>query len=352
MKKVGILTFHRAHNYGAVLQCYALQEVLKKLGHDVLVIDYRQFYIEKMYAPFSVFRFIELMIYPRGMYRYLKLIPLRIIKKRIFLEFTTKWLEQSEPCKESTIPQDFDTYIIGSDQLWGNCTGGVIDSVYLGKFNRKHSSKIVGYAISSNQESIEKVGITEFKKNISNFSALSFRESLISDIVFKRSGVESRVDIDPTLLANASIWDSMINKKWANEKYILLYQVRRPIKDQRLLNRKAEELAQQLNCKVIDLSAMKYTVEDFVSLFKYAQCVITSSFHASVFSVIFERPLQAVMLKDGNDERYENILKAIGAEQMLVDMDFTPNVVNIDYMAVKSNLKQLQQQSLNYLIGI
>ena len=51
--RVGILTFHRAHNYGAVLQCYALQKVLKNLGHEVQVIDYRQPYIENLYAVFS-----------------------------------------------------------------------------------------------------------------------------------------------------------------------------------------------------------------------------------------------------------------------------------------------------------
>ena len=52
--KIGILTFHRAHNYGAVLQCYALQEVLKGMGHDVEVIDYRQKWTEEVYKPFSL----------------------------------------------------------------------------------------------------------------------------------------------------------------------------------------------------------------------------------------------------------------------------------------------------------
>lgn len=47
--KVGIITYHRAHNYGAVLQCYALQEVLKRMGHDTQIIDYRQPFIEKLY---------------------------------------------------------------------------------------------------------------------------------------------------------------------------------------------------------------------------------------------------------------------------------------------------------------
>lgn len=350
MKKVGILTFHRAHNYGAVLQCYALQEVLKKLGYDVKVIDYRQPYIEKLYAPFSIIRFCEMLLHPRGMYRYLKLIPRRIKKKKMYSLFLDKWLSLSEACDKLSIKQDIDTYVIGSDQLWGlHCTEDVVDPIYFGDFKRNDNSKIIGYAISSNQESIESISSEELKKYSSNFTTLSFRESAISDAVREKSGVDSRVDIDPTLLTDASTWDAMINEKWANEKYVLLYQVRTLKKDIDLLDRKAAELAKKLNCKVIDLSTMKYTVEDFVSLFKYAQCVITSSFHASVFSVIFERPLQAVMLKDGHDGRYENILRAIGAEQMLVDMDFTPVKLDVDYAPIKSKLQDLQQKSISYL---
>ncbi len=350
MKKVGILTFHRAHNYGAVLQCYALQEVLKGLGYDVKVIDYRQQYTEKLYAPFSIACFSEMLLHPRRMYRYLKSMPRRFNKKKLFYAFTTKWLNQTIPCTNSSIPQNIETYIVGSDQLWGlHCTGGIKDPVYFGNFDISPSSSIIGYAISTNQKSIESISAEVLSANCSNFTTLSFRELLISDTIREKCGVESRVDIDPTLLTNGSTWKAMINDKWANEKYVLLYQVRTPKGDNMLLNRKATELAQKLKCKVMDLSAMKYTVEDFVSLFKYAQCVVTSSFHASVFSVIFERPLQAVMLKDGHDGRYENILKAIGAEKMLVEMDFTPEKLNVDYAKIKAKLLALQQDSINYL---
>ena len=53
--KVGIITVHRAYNYGSVLQCYSLQEYLKSLGHDVWVIDYRQKWTEAVYKPFSLY---------------------------------------------------------------------------------------------------------------------------------------------------------------------------------------------------------------------------------------------------------------------------------------------------------
>ncbi|MFI3319816.1 MAG: polysaccharide pyruvyl transferase family protein [Rikenellaceae bacterium] len=349
MKKIGILTFHRAHNYGAVLQCYALQEVLKNLGYDIEVIDYRQPVIEKLYSLFDIRVIRQHLTNPRTVAGYLKSFPRRLAGKNIYQKFD-RWLRLSRECDQSNIVQDYDIYIIGSDQLWSlHCLGWMLDPIYLGEFKRPLESKVYGYAISSTSKSIEDISISTLEKYIPNFTTLSFRESVISKLVAEKCGAKSRVDIDPTLLADASVWDGMINDKWAKEKYVLLYQVRTPSNDKKLLYRKAKALAEQLNCRVIDLLAEKPLVEDFVSLFKYAQCVVTSSFHGTAFSIIFERPLQSVMLKDGHDGRYENILRAIGADELLVDMDFTPVVPTVDYKAIKARLAELQEFSMDYL---
>ncbi|MFI3288288.1 MAG: polysaccharide pyruvyl transferase family protein [Rikenellaceae bacterium] len=348
-KKVGILTFHRAHNYGAVLQCYALQEVLKAMGCDVVVIDFRQRQIERGSLPFSWAQFLWCSVRPRAMFKYLRAMPQRRRDKRLFSSFRERWIDLSPRCNRDSMPMDKDLYIIGSDQLWGlHCTGG-LEPVYFGDFSRNATSSVVGYAISSNSDSIESIDKERLLDYTARFKNLSFRESLISQQVSEKCGCASRVDIDPTLLAEPSTWENMLNHSWAEERYVLLYEVRYNPTDKNLLRRKADELAQSLGCSVVDLSQISYSVEDFVSLFKYAQCVVTSSFHATVFSLIFETPLQAVRLGDGHDGRYESLLKALGAEDMLVDMNFTPQRIEVNYKDVKERLAALRENSMAYL---
>ena len=108
--KVGIITFHRAWNYGAVLQCYALQQAIKNLGHDVKVIDYRQSAIEKCYQTFSFKGSIKALLKPEKCYEQGFLYRNRIRKN--FKAFRRDFLQLTSPCKKSSIPLDFNAYVI------------------------------------------------------------------------------------------------------------------------------------------------------------------------------------------------------------------------------------------------
>lgn len=349
-KKIGILTFHRAYNYGAVLQCYALQEVLKGLGHDVYVIDYRQPWTEEVYKIFSLsiaFKYCSPIYTLRYFVNLLNRYKCFSIRKKIFRSFIDKHLQQTPPCI-TDIPQNFDYYIIGSDQLWGlNCLGGKPDMVYWGNFKHPSKSKIVGYAISTNTKSLNLLGINFINRYIQNFSALSVRENNISKELKEITRKDIPVCCDPTLLTDKTLWNSLINRKWEKRKYILMYQVR--YNDRNLLKKKAYNLANQFDCEVIDLSEMTYKVEDFVSLFKYATYVVTTSFHATVFSIIFEKPFYAIRLNDGHDGRYENILNILGLGQCCVDMDAKLTCQPIDYVQVRQNLSLYRETSIEFL---
>lgn len=348
--KIGILTFHRAHNYGAVLQCYALQEVLKSMGHEVWIIDYRQPHTEKVYKVLSMDNALNCIEKPIRFLRYFKNTPKRITRKKHFESFNANYLHITKPCTNN-IPTDFDCYIIGSDQLWSKqCLGGIFDEVFLGSFKRNSQSKLIGYAISSNQESLNSLEDKRIKTLIENFSLFSMREERNAKLAEQKTGVNIDRCLDPTLLTNTKVWDKITNSKWANEDYILIYQVRYPLNQPKYLEEKADELSKQFNnCKVINISSAIYSVEDFLSLFKYAKYVVTTSFHATVFSVVFETPFYAIKLKDGHDDRYENLLNQIGANEMCVDMDFKPIKKEIDFRPIKEKLKVIQEQSLSFL---
>lgn len=347
--KIGIFTFHRAYNYGAILQCFALQEILTELGNEVFIINYKQNYIENKYKIFDYKVINRSITKPRVVLGYIRKYPKRLQISKYFRNFQKNRLHLLEYNEKSL--DTCNAFIIGSDQMWGiHCTGG-IDKIYFGEFPHKASSPIYGYAISTNIDSIKSIGKEKLYNYAKNFKTLSFREKNIKSRVEELTNLTCRTDVDPTLLTRKETWNSVINKKWEKENYIVLYQVRYP-KNKEILYNKAKALSQKLNCKIIDLSTYKYSPEDFVSIIKYSRCVITSSFHAVIFSLIFERPLFAVKLNDGHDDRYVNILEDLGATDLLYDLDFLPEMKEFKYESIAHRIEKLRSESINYLLDI
>ncbi|MCQ2233327.1 MAG: polysaccharide pyruvyl transferase family protein [Paludibacteraceae bacterium] len=352
--KIGILTFHRAHNYGAVLQCYALQEVLKGMGHDVWVIDYRQPYIENIY---SVLWYRKLVHYnPINTLKYLKGTYIRIIRRKIFKSFQDQFFRLTNPVKSKyEMPSDFDYYYIGSDQLWGlECLGGKVDRIYFGDFNGGKGRKI-GYAISGSLNSFDKIGARLLTQSISNFSQISFREKKLCDKIKDLCGIQAETAIDPTLLADASIWNPLINNEWKSKgKFVVLYEVRNASRDKDILKRKAESYAKSKGYELVILSNTNFSVCDFISAIKYGQLIITSSFHATVFSIIFKRYFCTYCLQDGNDTRYTNLLDELSLKSALFNLNENPKEIDYDFNKAELKLAELREEmfkkyfSMNY----
>lgn len=348
--KIGILTFHRALNPGAVLQCYALQETLKSLGYEVEVINYKQPFVEYKIFDVRVFRYtfskprVVLGAIRRLFYNYFK------IKKVLnnYEKFRHKYLVLTKVIKSREDFPKEDLYVIGSDQLWGlHCTGG-IDEIFFGRFARPISSRVIGYAISSNIESINIIGSEKLKEYTNNFDILSFREFSIRDLVYKLTGKESRIDIDPTLLADRKIWSNLIKKEWSKRKYIYACLNRITGEELNLIKTKIKIIANRLNCDVVYGGQ---SPEDFVSIINYAKLIISSSFHGIAFSLIFEKSFLALNLNDGHDERTINILNQLGASETIVTKDFNPylEIPELDYNVINKNKELLKADSINYL---
>ena len=351
--KIGILTFHRAHNYGAVLQCYALQETLKRMGHDVQVIDYRQPWIEDFYNLFSWNMIRRNFSSAFQLFLYLKASMKKWImapsKAANFREFRERFLNLSLPCSDA-IPQLYDCYIIGSDQLWSlHCLGGVPDRIYMGGFERPAGSRLVGYAISADMKSVQSsVGL--LTAMVSGFDALSMREKEVADAVASMTGRPCEVCLDPTLLTDASSWNPLMTPV-KKGKYVLMYEVRWNPQTKGKLRRKAEELAAAVgpDCKVIDLSRVDRPVTEFVSLFRNAAHVVTTSFHGIVFSIIFGVPFYAFPLWGGYDLRYVELLKSVGAEDRLVSYDAEMKPLPMDFIGIKEKLAERRAESIDFL---
>ena len=349
--KVGILTFHRANNYGAVLQCYALQETIKALGHDVEVINYRQPYIEKVYKPIDKKEFYNILKKPRWYYGYFfKVIPKRIQRYIKYSSFRKKYLKT---CKafdnKKEIPLEYNTIIIGSDQVWGlHCTNG-IDEIFFGEFPRKES-KVIGYAISGNIDSLREIGRENLIRYYHNFNAISFREESFQTYLKEHIGIEGNIVLDPTLLLDKQKWENLTNQAKEKENYILTYFLQ-GVKDMSKLNKNLFIFAKRENCKLINIFDVAHSPTEFLTWIKNAKYIITTSFHATVFSIIFNKDVYALKTHNGHDARYINLLSNLNISDRVVEVEELANIeMNpIDWSNVNAIHSQWKEKSMTFL---
>lgn len=347
--KIGILTFHRAHNYGAVLQAYALQTYLQSLNHTVEFIDYRNEELLNVYKWFDFNRFKTKHL--NNIYKELKLILPRKKRFKKFDEFINRYLNLSP--KEYSL-NSYNLIIIGSDQVWNtNLTNG-FDNMYWGNFNIHNNSKLVSYAASM-QDEIPNDNISRIKKYLNNFTYISVREDSIAKTLNSITNKNISVVIDPTLLLSKNQWNNLCCERIIKEPYLLLYQVRKDNKAKRI----AEMIAQKLNLRLIYLSAgidKNNSNEvatagplDFINLFRYADFTVCTSFHGTVFSIIFNIPFCSVLLNDGKDNRVKDLLYKLALNERCIE-NYNDTILNdINWENVHNNLSILKNNSKKYI---
>lgn len=352
MKKIGIITFHRANNFGAVLQCYALQETLSHLGYEAEVVDYREPFTELIYSPIRWDIIKQGFTRPRLMAGYLlKVLPERYKRAKEYNAFRKKYLNCSYKIKKGeNMPQDIDVFLIGSDQMWSlHPTGYKIEPVYFGEFKKPATSSIQGYAISSNIQSLHMIGKEWLSKYVKNFKRLSFREKVICDEVEKLTGCRGEVVLDPSLLLNFKDWDKLTTHNIVKRKYILTYFLHEESSDPKF-KKKVQQFVQRQGFELIDMFDIAYSPINFLNAIKYAECVLAASFHAVAFSILFQKTFYALKTNDGKDIRYINLMEELGLDRLIESNDL-PNLCPtvIDYKTVNNKLKELKIDSLEYL---
>lgn len=352
--KIGIITFQRAANYGAVLQAYALQSYLKMLQNEVEIIDYRCRSIECVHSPFYF-------LYVKGIKNKIKQLlrfPIKLKKRRIFNYFLNQKLELSNAVDKETIKvlfsEKYDVIIAGSDQIWNlDITGG--DTTYLLDFVSPKTFK-VSYAASFGVNKLKSEQVEQYKKYIYEFNKLSVREQQGATIIKKLYAADPFVTVDPTLLLTHDEWENFMTKpKYDN--YVLLYMIQY---NENMINI-ARKLSAEKNIPLIFISdsilrkkRIKYiknaTPEEWVGLFHNASYVVTNSFHGTVFSIIFNRKFIVGLshsMTNGN-ARIIDLLDNLNIEYNIVE-----NVIdlskNIDWEKINIEMEKLRKDSCQFL---
>lgn len=356
--KIGILTYHRSNNYGALLQAIALREVLSDMGHEVSFIDYWPAYHKHMYAIFSFSLMLSLKGFQKKVsylasciYRY----PYRKKRKDNFERFIQTYIEPYL----SSVEETYDIIVHGSDQIWRKQPEiKTYNPIYFGKHSICTSKKI-SYAASMGIISNDKNDKHIIKEYLSNLDTISVREKELRELV-TGLGYDCKICLDPTLLLNNEQWHSLINFEPTipgiiSGKYVLHYKLLNNSFDEQAI----KEFAKRRDIELITLygdptkeTENKITTaspEQMLSLINGAEYVFTSSYHGMVFSILFHKPFYASFSR--NVGRAKSLLSDLHLSERLLEpkAPIPQSECLIDFSKVDDILKSKRKPSLDYL---
>lgn len=356
--KIGIVTQPLHANYGGILQNYALQQVLKRLGHEPITIDY-YWHTSRWIYLLSCIKTLLLYFIPKKRRKFNPYSITKRTERSLQNErFVRKYISITNPTRKynnSIIKKyNLDALVTGSDQVWRPMYNPCLKDMFLG-FVKSNDVKKVAYAASFGTDLSEytETQIKRCRKYAQKLNAISVRES--SGVVLCRQyfEVDAIEVLDPTLLLNKEDYMA-ICESVPLDKNIFLAAYVLDIDDKK----KAfiQDIANKLGLSVKFLSAdneATLSIEEWLAMFRDATYVITNSFHGSVFSIIFNKPFISIGNSHRGLSRFHSLLDKFNLYNRLVDETTIANIpyINqeINWTHVNENRNNLKSKSLNFL---
>lgn len=352
-QKYGILTYHQAVNYGAVLQCYALQQMLFQMNVDNIVIDYKNKKINEMYSPIALPGFSENHL--KSMAKMIIRFPFIVLKSKRFHNFikdniiTSSKIVNKDELKE--FANSLDGVITGSDMVWNReCNGG--DSAYFLDFLSDNKNSIA-YAASIGVDVKLKDYIECNLDLLGKIKRISVREKTAADILNRTIEREVKQCLDPALLLDKNQW-SVISRNVHKKNYILIYEIEKEIQIYDFARKLAER--ERLQIKSLSFLFKKQdgvkrirckSPRDFLGFFESAQYIVTNSYHGVIFSIIFQKDFFIESI-DGNGKKNNRVLELLD-KLCISGRDITGKICNIEWNAVSCKLAQERASSQQFL---
>ena len=358
--KISVITMHRIYNYGSVLQAYATQRIFENVAGSCEIIDY----ISPNRTKIAKFKDCPETLHEKKLRRviyYIAKIPSFILKDITFGQFYKKYLHLT-PQKYFHIeemikkPPKADIYVTGSDQVWNSkYNDGVDGSYYLNFISDK---KKIAFVSSFGTASISENESRIISPMLKQYSAISVREDEGIEIL-KRMNINASFLIDPTLQLDQDEWSRISSKRLYSDKYILLFLL---YNEDNGASEYAYRMAEEKGLKVVKLSwelrkpkgvdklFTHRTPQDFLSLFKYADYIVTNSFHGVAFSINFNKQFSFIRRKELNG-RIESLLRLTLLENRIVN-DLNSNQLyetKINYRYVNEVLRIERNKAKDFL---
>ncbi|MBO4601335.1 MAG: polysaccharide pyruvyl transferase family protein [Bacilli bacterium] len=364
--KIGTLTFHSAYNFGSNLQAYALQKYILKLSKEYNIhVDYSIINLRTM-AQNDIYNYKNNNIIKKMIKRFLygKILETRQKKFELFINEYLK-LTKEYKTREDIISDNvnYDLCISGSDQVWNLDAYDFDWSYYLDEIPSK---KKISYAVSSGpkKNNISNTDRRKISKLVNMYDKISVREEGTRNFIKQFTNKNVSINMDPTILLTKNEWDMIIdNRKIVNDQYILYYSLK-PSKSRVSFLKK---VSKKMGIKVVvAYPALKYEIMsgfikkydsgplDFLNLVKNAKLIISSSFHGTIFSIIFNVPFYA--LNGKNDYRISTLLTVMKLEDRMIaetdNLDFIcDNAFNVDFKNSNLIIRNEREKSKKYLLS-
>lgn len=359
--KIAIVTLHRVYNYGSALQAYATQEIFEQLGHRAYVIDYvtpqrTKFKIFFLPAADESIKGVKSFVYHCAKIGSLLLKELTFgsfVRKNLHL--TKKYITAEDIEKDLrkpiyTLPEVTKP---GTEPITRGLTGDFLDFI-------PENCKRIAFVASFGKKQLDKDEVGQTKKYIDRYSGLSVREDSAAEIL-RQLGRDDAVQlIDPTLQLDKSRWIKLASKRLIKERYLILMllynedngatEYARKIADKKGL--KLVKISWEFNRpKLVDKLMTHRSPADFLSLFNYADFVVTNSFHGLAFSINLEKQFIVVPRNEFNS-RIESLLKLTGLENRMVASENELGVAEqkIDYAPVNLVLEKERLRAKKFII--
>lgn len=360
--RIGILTQPLANNYGGILQNFALQTVLRDMGHDAITIN----------IPYR--KRNETQSFIRGIWRLLK--KMKGDSSVLFIDgskqlnfLNTPGIDQSSFIKKHikviealngidneflTHERDWDAIIVGSDQVWRKAFSPHFPSYFLP--NVPDGCRKIAYAASFGIDSLDipEDDIPYYANLAQDFDAISVRESSGVVLCDTRFHVKAELVLDPTMLLSADDYVRLLDiKHTVCSDYAAVYVLDNSSENTAAINRICQ--TKSLTPVFIGIPSKKGfpAIEEWVEKICNAKYVITDSFHGTAFSIIFNKDFSTLYNAGRGSTRMQSLLNLVELQERLIDASALPfqenQVASIDYAKVNMLLSNWKQKSLDFL---
>ena len=374
---IGVITFWQTRdNYGQILQCFAMQRVLEKIGHNTYLIQYKHSETRPSLRTKVEFFFVNLL--RRNWHNlYLKdvTLPAPTINdvKRDFESFKNQYLVKSANTYVSLNelrenPPIADAYFVGSDQVWFKSLLFEENKVFFLNFGDKNIKRIA-YAASFSMTEYPAYLLPRLRKQLSRFDSISVRERTALKFC-KDAGCEADVVLDPTLLLTKQDYISLLQLSSNPNNELFIYCLNINSKDDIQFD-ELEVMAYERHLKIVVTPSSGYinsqelfpnveyqyhTIKSWIEQIMNSNCVVTTSFHGIMFSIIFHIPFIYIPLKGGyshGNNRVLDFLDELGMEARILTASKSYSSIYkspIDWSAVDAKLSELRKKSIDFII--
>lgn len=367
--RIGILTLPLHYNYGGILQAYALQTVLERMGHEVnLIVEKRHpTRLPLWKAPLSYGKRIlqNMTGHPCPVFLEQKIEREFPLVSRYTSEFVNKYIKYVIYDSFNDISEsDYDCFVVGSDQIWRPAYFRNIENAYL-KFAEGWNVRRIAYAASFGTDKWEySTEQTEAcKRLVQRFNAVSVREASGVELCKEHFGIEAKHVLDPTMLLDKEDYIKLFKTAETpkSKGTLLNYILDETPEKTALIDKIAKDkglVPFRVNSKVENLAAplserIQPPVEQWLRGFYDAEFVVTDSFHACVFSIIFGKPFVVCGNARRGLTRFDSLLGLFELGQCLVtDMSQFVEIRKPDYDSVYQKLATLRSQSNDFIKNV